>query len=409
MQTLNQFNMKKITLVAFFILLNSSLFGQTPNFYFSISDPRIKDEKGEHIWFYPLESVRSVEDKKVLEKRIANKMNSIQKTSYTKKGEKYLTITHTFNQLGRIVSTHYLQHKNNKTWSDKINYYNDSLINQVISKKYNGDTIVYNYSFEIIDGKLYYKGYETSKNQKIVRSKLITRNKAGKPTSKLQLYDRNLKHSSETKSYYSEDNQLIKTEYYHDNKLESVYNYDCNAEGKKIENKKVESSDICKWTEERRDGSYINYSRSTNEKKNYLSVSFYDKDSAFVYWKKYLNDSILVESRNYYNDTKIDVYRRFKDKQKIIWSSKSIYDDNHNLLEHEFINYGRKNTYISTKINTYNSEGLLASKTTYENHKKPYKTSYTYNSKGLIVSAIKKHGIKRQTKYKYTYAYTFFE
>ena len=409
MQTLNQFNMKKITLVAFSILLSVTVFSQHHNFHFSMNHPVIHDENGEFIWFHPLELVSSVESKKTLDKRLANKLQTIQKTSYDRKGEKEYTSTHKFNELGRITSINSFKHKGDKTWTYQITYFNDSLINKVAVKNYKGDSIIYNYSYEEINGELYFKGSEQIKNGKIENSNTITRNEAGKPTSKLQLYDRNLKHSSETKSYYSEDNQLIKTEYYHDNKLESVYNYDCNAEGKKIENKKVESSDICKWTEERRDGSYINYSRSTNEKKNYLSVSLYDKDSAFVYWKKYLNDSILVESRNYYNDTKIDVYRRFNDKQKIIWSSKSIYDDNHNLLEHEFIIYGRKNTYISTKINTYNSEGLLASKTTYENHKKPYKTSYTYNSKGLIVSAIKKNGIKRQTKYKYTYAYTFFE
>ena len=409
MQTLNQFNMKKITLVAFSILLSVTVFSQHHNFHFSMNHPVIHDENGEFIWFHPLELVSSVESKKTLDKRLANKLQTIQKTSYDRKGEKEYTSTHKFNELGRITSINSFKHKGDKTWTYQITYFNDSLINKVAVKNYKGDSIIYNYSYEEINGELYFKGSEQIKNGKIENSNTITRNEAGKPTSKLQLYDRNLKHSSETKSYYSEDNQLIKTEYYHDNKLESVYNYDCDAEGKKIENKKVESSDICKWTEERRDGSYINYSRSTNEKKNYLSVSLYDKDSAFVYWKKYLNDSILVESRNYYNDTKIDVYRRFNDKQKIIWSSKSIYDDNHNLLEHEFINYGRKNSYISTKINTYNSEGLLASKTTYENHKKPYKTSYTYNSKGLIVSAIKKNGIKRQTKYKYTYAYTFFE
>ena len=401
--------MKKITLIVFSILLSVTVFSQYHNFHFSMNHPVIQDENGEFIWFLSLELVSSVESKKTLDKRMANKSKTIQKTSFNKKNEKEYTSTHTFNQLGRIISIHSLKHKKNKTGTSEITYYNDSLISKVLVKNYKGDSIIYNYSYEEINGELYFKGSEQIQNGKKEIASIITRNKAGKPTSKLQLYDRNLKHSSETKSYYSEDNQLIKTEYYHDNKLESVYNYDCNAEGKKIENKKVESSDVCKWTEERRDGSYINYSRSTNEKKNYLSVSLYDKDSAFVYWKKYLNDSILVESRNYYNDTKIDVYRRFNDKQKIIWSSKSIYDDNHNLLEHEFINYGRKNTYISTKINTYNSEGLLASKTTYENHKKPYKTSYTYNSKGLIVSAIKKHGIKRQTKYKYTYAYTFFE
>ena len=401
--------MRNFTLIAFSILLNSSLFSQTHNFHFSSSDPMIEDEKGEFIWFYPLESVRSVENRKVLEKRISNKMNSIQKTSYTKKGEKDLTVTHTFNQLGRIVSTHYLQHKNNKTWSDKINYYNDSLINQVVTKKYNGDTVTYNYFYETIEGKLYYKGYETRKNQKIVRSKLITRNKAGKSISNLQKFGHNLKHSSETKSYYSEDNQLVKTEYYHDNKLESVYNYDCNTEGKKIEDKKVKTSDICKWTEERRDGSYINYSRSTNEKKNYLSVSLYDKDSAFVYWKKYLNDSILVESRNYYHDTRIEVYRRFNDKQKLKNSYKYIYDENRNVLEYEYINYRRKHTYVQTKISSYNSDNLLETNTRYGNHKKPYTTTYSYNSKGLIVKAIQKHGVKKPTVSNLTYEYTFFE
>lgn len=401
--------MRNFTLIAFSILLNSSLFSQTHNFHFSSSDPMIQDEKGEFIWFYPIESVNSVENRKVLEKRISNKMNSIQKTSYTKKGEKDLTVTHTFNQLGRIVSTHYLQHKNNKTWSDKINYFNDSLINQVVTKKYNGDTITYNYFYETIEGKLYYKGYETSKNQKIVRSKLITRNKAGKTTSNLQRFGHKLKHSSETKSYYSEDNQLVKTEYYYDNKLKSVYNYDCNAEGKKVEDKKIKTSDVCKWTEERRDGSYINYSRSTNEKKNYLSVSLYDKDSAFVYWKKYLNDSILVESRNYYHDTRIEVYRRFNDKQKLKNSYKYIYDENRNVLEYEYINYRRKHTYVQTKINSYNSDNLLETNTRYGNHKKPYTTTYSYNSKGLIVKAIQKHGVKKPTVSNLTYEYTFFE
>lgn len=409
MQTLNQFNMKKITLVAFSILLSVTVFSQHHNFHFSMNHPVIHDENGEFIWFHPLELVSSVESKKTLDKRLANKLQTIQKTSYDRKGEKEYTSTHKFNELGRITSINSFKHKGDKTWTYQITYFNDSLINKVAVKNYKGDSIIYNYSYEEINGELYFKGSEQIKNGKIENSNTITRNEAGKPTSKLQLYDRNLKHSSETKSYYSEDNQLIKTEYYHDNELQSVYNYDCNAEGKKIENKKVESSDICKWTEDRGDGSYLKYSRSTNEKKNYLSVSLYDKDSSFVYYKRFLNDTILVSFQYNYNDKRTFIMRDFDEKQRMTWSEKKTYDNNHNLLEREYINYRRKNTYISTKINTYNSERLLVSKTTYVNHKKPYKTSYTYNSNGLIISAIEQHGVKKETKSKYTYAYTFFE
>jgi hypothetical protein len=116
-----------------------------------------------------------------------------------------------------------------------------------------------------------------------------------------------------------------------------------------------------------------------------------------------------VQSRNYYNETKTEVYRRFNDKQKLKSSYKYIYDESRNVLEHEYIHYRRKHTYVQTNINTYNSDNLLETNTRYGNHKKPYTTTYSYNSKGLIVKAIQKHGVKKPTVSNLTYEYTFFE
>lgn len=401
--------MRNFTLIAFLILLSTHFFAQRNEFHFSNGYPVFQDEKGEFIWFYPLESVRSVESKKTLDKRIADKLNTIQKTSYNKEGEKKFTTMHSFNKLGRLTGTEYFNHKKQTKRVTQIIYFNDSLIKEikVISPK--KDTTIYNYFYEEINGKLYFKGSERKNNNKIENSEVITRNKAGKIISNLQKFGHKLKHSSETKSYYSDDNQIVKSEYYFDNKLKSVYNYDCNAEGKKIEDKKVKSSDVCKWTEERSDGSYIMYTRTTEEKKNYLNISLFDKDSTFIYFKQYLNDSILVQSRNYYNDKKIWITRNFNDKQKMTWSYKNILDENNNILESENISYRRKNSTIRTEINTYNNNQLLESKTKYTNHKKPYKTSYTYNSKGFIISSSIKHGAKKPTISNLTYEYTFFE
>lgn len=401
--------MKNRILIACSVLLSISLFAQRNEFHFSNGHPFIQDEKGEFIWFYPLENVHSVENQKILDKRMADKLKNIQKTAYNKEGEKKFTTTHSFNQLGRITGIEFFNHKKQTKSVTQINYFNDSLINEVKIITPKKDTTIYKYFYEEINGKLYFKGSERKENTKIENSVLIIRNKAGKTTSNLQRFGHKLKHSSETKSYYSEDNQLVKTEYYYNKKLKSVYNYDCNAEGKKVEDKKVKSSDICKWTEERSDGSYIMYSRTTEEKNNYLNASLFDKDSTFIYWKQYLNDSILVQSRNYYNETKTEVYRRFNDKQKLKSSYKYIYDESRNVLEHEYIHYRRKHTYVQTNINTYNSDNLLETNTRYGNHKKPYTTTYSYNSKGLIVKAIQKHGVKKPTVSNLTYEYTFFE
>jgi hypothetical protein len=372
---------------------------------YSSYSPYLQDENGEHFWLNLEYAPGSQENKKTIEKRLSNKLKSISKTNHNKKGEKSFKTTHFYNELGRLIKIETYSHKKEKSAFTTINYLNDSIISSVETLNYKGEKAQYAYTYLELNNKFLLTSAINTKKGEVKEKLIITRNESGKITSRKQFYGKNLKKSSETKNEYNDSGDLIKTSYFHNGKLKSVYNYDCNPEGKKEVDKKVNVSDVCKWTEERNDGSYIIYSRSTSKNANYLNVWMFNKDSMLISNKKFLNDSILVSSIANYDNYHVN--NSYTKKQKFKSTYTTLYDDEHNLLEQKYGGYTFMHKYSHYVINEYKNNQLIKTRSM-GNGDKVSEWTYQYNDKGFKESATYKWGLKLKRKYNYTFEYTFY-
>jgi len=374
--------------------------------YHSPYSPSIRDENDNFLWFNVEFYPGSQENQKTIQRRLKDKLKTFSSINYDKKGNKESTRTFSYNELGRLTKIMTYSHKKEKSAYTLIDYLNDSIVKRVKGSSCNGFKRIYDYTYTYasINGKNLLTSAIVTKKGKEQRKLVISYNEAGKVVSRKSFYGHNLKKIGETKSEYNETGDLIKTTHFYNNKIKSVYNYDCNAAGKKVEDKKVRVSDVCKWTEERNDGSFIMYSRSTSNKKNYLKVFEYSKDSTLVARQSFLNDSILVASYAKYDNTETKNY--FTEKQKLRFSTTSIYNDEHQILEHTYVRTkGDKD--MNKTIYEYKNGNLTKCFFIYNNHK-TWELNYEYNDKGLKTSCSYKKGVKQKKNYSYSYEYTFY-
>jgi len=403
--------MKQLTLCILTLFFGFSaafaqpFYHQSKHNHYTSYSPYLQDENGEHFWLNLEFAPGSQEDKKMIENRLNNKLKTISKTSLNSKGEKNYTYTHTFNEMGRITQTQRYFHKKDKYATTILTYLNDSIIKGIETINYKGKKNTYDYSYIEHDGKFLLTSVIITKNGTVKEKLIIQRNQKGKILSRKEFYGKDLKKTSETRNEYNSSGDIIKTSFYFKEKLESVYNYDCNPEGKKEIDKKVEVSDVCKWTEERNDGSYIVYSRSTSEKKNYLNVYEYRSDSTLFCLKRFLNDSLLVVHNTFQKNASINI--SYSDKQKMTWSSLNIYDDNHNLLQRKYESHSFLNNYSYLTINEYKNNNVVKTISSRKGHKASVWT-YEYNDKGLKVNSSLKIGGKSKKNNSYLFEYSFY-
>ena len=401
--------MKQLTLCILTLFFGyetvNAQFDDSYRYRYSSYSPYLRDENGEHFWLKLEYAPGSQENKKTIERRLLNKFKSISKTYRNKKGEKSYTETHFYNELGRLIKIETYSHKKEKYAFKTVKYLNDSIISNVETINYKGEKDTYDYSYIEHDGKFLLTAAKVTKKGEVKEKLIIQHNEFGKITSRKQFYGNNLKKTRETINEYNSSGEILKTSYYYKEKLESVYNYDCNPEGKKEVDKNIKVSDICKWTEESNDGSYIVYSRSTSEKKNFLNVWMFSKDSLLISKKTFLNDSILVSSITNYDN--YQVHNTYTKKQKFHSTYTTLYDDDHNLLEKKYGGYTFMNKYSYYIINEYKNNQLVQTKSM-RNGEKVRERIYEYNDKGLKVSSSLKKGVKKKNNYSYSFEYTFY-
>jgi len=373
--------------------------------HYNSYSPYLQDENGEHFWLGIEFQPGSQETQKIIENRLKNKLKTISKTLVNTKGEKSYTYTYSFNELGRLTQIQKYSHKKEKYATTILTYLNDSIIKGIETINYKGEKDTYDYSYIEHDGKFLLTAVKVTKKGEVKEKLIIQRNEFGKITSRKQFYGNNLKKTSETRNEYNSSGEILKTSYYYKEKLESVYNYDCNPEGKKEVDKKVKVSDVCKWTEESNDGSYIVYSRSTSEKKNYLNVHEYRSDSTLFCYKRFLNDSILVNHNTFQKNVSINI--SYSDKQKVTWTSLSIYDDNHNLIQSRYESHSFLNNYNYLTVNEYENNKVIKTISS-RNGYKASEWIYEYNDKGFKTSCSYKKGVKQKKNYSYSFEYTFY-
>ncbi|MBN2683061.1 MAG: hypothetical protein JXR58_11175 [Bacteroidales bacterium] len=179
--------------------------------------------------------------------------------------------------------------------------------------------------------------------------------------------------------YYS-DGANKQTSYFKKGKLQRVWSFECDSEGKETNLK--DTFQLCEYKEYHNDGSYTEVFRTTSKKgKIQKTLKTYDKDSS------------LVKSLTYNSKDQI----RYGFEQKIE-NGKTIYYANY---------WGGKLRYI--KNNSYNEDGKLL-KTVEERKKNKREYLYTYNDEGknsmikeskngkLVNTKIKEHYENGKTK-----------
>ena len=358
-----------ITSIAFFYALNL-----TAQFTYYNSHPYIHDESGNSISFYQTEYGRGIESSKTLQQRVELKLKEYKTVRPINKRKDQVTTIYSYNEQGRLTQIKSFDKNNELRYLTTLKYTRDSLLSEYIGidKKKRETKYLYKYD----------KNGRFLSNQKIKQGTIKTEhintyNTKGKVTSRLHKYGRKLKYSSETKNYYNANDDLVKTESYYKVKLKNVYNYDCKPEGEKEVDKKVTSSDICKWTEESRDGSYKVYYRTTNKKRMHLNIKKYNKDSVLIESNRFLNDSILVDHYTHIDNT--GTYSSYNKKGKLQHFNSSTTNDNGNLILYTNIFYwNSRKAYTTIKENKYDEKGLISETTLINGKNKPKSIKYYY-------------------------------
>jgi hypothetical protein len=360
-----------ITALAFFYALNL-----TAQIRYYTNHPFIYDESGNRISFYKTENGRGIENHKNIQKRVDLKLKEYKTVTPINKGKDQATTIYSYNEQGRLSQIKRFDENNELRYLTTLKYTRDSLLSEYIGidKKKRETKYLYKY-----DENGRFISNQQVKHGTVKGELICTYNAKGKVTSRLHKYGRKLKYSSETKNYYNANDDLVKTESYYKGKLKNVYNYDCKPEGEKeVElDKKVTSSDICEWTEESRDGSYKVYFRTTNEKRMYLNINKYNKDSVLIESNRFLNDSILVNHSLNFENTRS--YSNYNKKGKLLHFNSSTSNEKGDLILSTRVSYwGSRKAYTNMTENKYDEQGLISETTLINGKNKPRSIKYYY-------------------------------
>ncbi len=333
---------------AFTLLSNAQFYPYHSHF------PSIHLEGNESIYFRTVGKFQSSESKQTLENRKKLKLTKTVATQKNNKGKITNSTTCEFNESGRLIS---YETKKSKT---EITYLNDSIITDInITKKHPEKYTLTYENNQLVNSKKIV-------DDNVVSELKITYNSNGKVISNRNEFGKNLKKSEETKTFYTTEGKVEKTQSFVNDVLKREYIYDCKAEGTEIKKTPIEKSTICKWTEERSDSSYTIYSRTIEKEREILWKTNFSKDSVFLNQYQYLNDTILLSKNIKFENTSI--YSFYKENGKLNNSSLNIYSPKHKLLESQHIYYSN-HPFIYTESNEYDEKGSLLKTTKTANRK----------------------------------------
>lgn len=319
-------------------------------FNLAAQHPYIHLSDNVNLEFYKIEWGMNLEDKEVVQKREEIKLKQTNFTYKNKKnkveGEGYFV----YNEKGRIAEV------KNKKSNKYLVYENDSLLTNYVEVSKKSESL--NYSYQ----KGHFTGFQKYKNGKLISELIITYNEKGKITSRLTKKGKNLKKSSEQKTFYYPDGKIQKSQTFINGKLKREYVYECKPEGEIVNVKKVDNTSVCTWKDERNDGSYINYTRYTEEKETYLWKGTFDKDSNLIMSERFLDDTVKVYS---FEKTKnSETTSNYNKKGVLTYYTKSVFNDAHLLIEREN-RYGKKSKLYKS-VNEYDEKNMLVKTTNYQ-------------------------------------------
>ena len=291
-----------------------------------------------------------------------NKVGTVKSFNVSKHGKKKEWYTRTYNSFGRLTQM--------KTAYGTVNYtYKDTLLSEIqhTSKKHSFRTIItYDSQSRIVKLQSSKDNKPTSETVYAYfnreQTSLVERKVFGKKEKIYRLetdYDQVLKKATESR-------------YTINGELQKRWTYSCDEKGK-IQEGKVDEVTQCHYYSSNKDGSYISYTRTIEDGKDYLQENTFTKDSVMTEYKRFLHDSILV-SHNTYSTNK-DVFEGYRKNGKRNYKSIQEKDPNGNIIR-------RSDYYKSTD-------------------KSVIITSFLYSEKNMIQEVTYKDGSKVQFEYTY--------
>lgn len=270
-------------------------------------------------------------------------------TSKKTKRTKTNSITTHNNQYGKTVSIYI-----NGTQVDTFTYLNDSLLIEHLSinkKKTMREVRTYD-NGKVSTQQIFYNGKLSTKEAfyytdfgKIMRSERT--NLVSKQSSALHYY-------------YSDQQKIVKTEYYVNNTLKTTWDFSCKEAGEiEQKNDKITANQVCRYEEQNQNGNYILYIRQLYDGAYYLSKSFFTKDSTLYAIEKYYQDTILMHQ--VLLTPSFTTITEFSPAGKLILTHSKYYSPDKKLIEERRYS---KNKFLLKKTYTYNPQNELLSETT---------------------------------------------
>jgi hypothetical protein len=291
-----------------------------------------------------------------------NRVGNVKTFSIKKNGKKKEWYERRYDLSGRLIQM--------KTDDNTVNYkFSDTLLSEIqrTTKKHEFNThITYDSQSRIVKVQSFKDKQLTTETNYVYFSEdqtsLVEKKIYGKKEKTYRLetdYDNLLKKATESR-------------YVINGELRKRWTYSCDEKGK-IQETKVEQVSQCQYVSSNNDGSYINYTRTIEDGKDYLQEATYRKDSTIIEYKRFLHDSILV-NHNTYSANK-DVFEGYKKNGK---------------RSYKLIEEKDKNGNIIKRIDCYKPTD-----------KSIITTSSIYSEKNLIQEVIYRDGSKVQFEYAY--------
>lgn len=284
-----------------------------------------------------------------------NKVRVVKSFSVKKNGKKKMWYERTFDPSGRLIQM--------KTEYEAVNYkFTDTLLSEIQrkTKKHEFNTKITYDSWSRIEKIQSFKDGELDAETRYVYfhdnlASLVEKKIFGKKEKTYRLetdYDNLLKKATESR-------------YVINGELKKRWTYSCDEKGI-IQETKVEEVTQCHYYSSNNDGSYISYTRTIEDGKDYLQEIGFNKDSVMTNYKRYLHDSILVNHNTY--STEKDVFEAYKKNGVRSYKLIQEKDQNGNIIRYINCSKRRDKAIITTSL--LYSENNLIQEVTYQSGSK---------------------------------------
>ncbi|WP_341900658.1 hypothetical protein [Fluviicola taffensis] len=291
-----------------------------------------------------------------------NKVRVVKSFAVNKYGKKKGWYERTFDLSGRLIQM--------KSDGNTVNYkFTDTLLSEIqrITKKHTFNTkigydsqsrivIIQSFKDEQLNAETRYV-YFNGDLASLVEKKIYGKKEK---TYRLETdYDDLLKKATESR-------------YVINGELKKRWVYSCDEKGK-IQESKLDEVKQCQYYGSNNDGSYISYTRTIEDGKDYLQEIAFNKDSVMTGYKRFLHDSILVNHNTYSKEK--DVFEAYKKNGKRSYKLIQEKDKNGNIIRHIDCYKSTDKTIITTTLLYSNSN--LIQEVTYQSGRK-VQFEYTY-------------------------------